>query len=677
MVRTGCVAGFLAVLLLSGCGWVDSTGRQDNSAPKVALGSMLVDEKSTVEIDLTDADTDGNLSLVEFELIDSGASLASSCEAAFSEMAVFGPSDYAPDLSAACGAGEAACAIEFSASESDPGLYQATVPVLQKPTVLKYRLTLGDTDAATSEEEFTLCLRSISEAPIAQADAFDVEYRQTRTVDDAVFDAECGFSVRSGVMLNDSDDFDVLEAGLADNGCLDVELVDSPIYHTGTFVLSDLGGFQYQPVASAVAGLSDSFTYRLDDGLNQSDTVTVTLNIVEQGSNTPPVALNPDEETDEDTALTLQAGDLASDADGDDLELQSVALTQAAENGELYFEAGFVRYTPDADFFGDDQFSYVVRDAAGATVSGVVTVTVNSINDRPTVSVVGSSSIAFSAPGDSRSVYVDVADVETALVLLQLSATPVDAAVATASVALATDPGAPGNVEVTVLANAPGTTNIRVRANDGDLIGVDTINATVASPNTPPVAVASNDALILGGVLNFNVVTEGAVSDADNDPLELTAASLAVGSGDPTGTVTIVGTSVIQYTPGSVGNHVVEYTVSDGIDTASSTLTVAVTAPNNPPQANDTGLAATDVGAELRYDVVVSGSASDADVGDTLNLISAQFAVGSEDATGVLSVSGAEIVYTPGTAGLRVIEFEVTDGIDSATGSITVTASDP
>lgn len=675
------LVGCILTALLVGCGWVDSTGRQTNVAPKVAVESRVLDERESIEIDLSDVDKDGNLTFVDFQVLESGSELAGSCADSFDSMAVFSPSDYADDLASACADGDQNCAFAFAETETGSLKYIATAPGLQRPTAFRYKLILADTDAAETEEEFTLCLRSVSEPPVADDDSFNVEYGTERVVSGVVFDDECGVLVRDGVQQNDEDDFDILEAGLAVNGCLDAELLTAPTLNANAFELSNDGGFSYLPSPLAVAGMSDTFTYQLNDGVNVSEPATVTVRIVEQGSNTPPQTLDPAPDIAEDTTLQLTVTDLATDDDGDALEMHSVGLPEDAANGDLYFESGFLRYTPAEHFFGEDRFSYVVRDSAGATSAGTVSVTIQPINDRPEVDAVGSTSLSFDAVGDVATLYFDVSDVETPLAELLLDAQSSDLSVVSAVVSVNTAPDVEGDVQVDFTAEGPGDTSVVVVASDGVLDGSDTVDVAVASPNTPPSATPATATVELGDVLRFNVVNQGAVTDDDGDDLSLVSVALAAGSADTTGAVTISGQRVIRYAPGVAGTHVIEFSVTDGTDSAASTLTVDVTTPvappNTPPTATTTGTAAAETGVELRFDVVVEGAASDVDVGDTLTLVSAAYAAGSSDATGALAVVDSEIVYTPGSAGTRVIDFVVTDGTDTAAGQVTVTVTDP
>jgi hypothetical protein len=101
--------------------------------------------------------------------------------------------------------------------------------------------------------------------------------------------------------------------------------------------------------------------------------------------NAPPVA-GPDAfQTNEDEPLTVPApGVLANDTDPEGGTL-TVPDASDAQNGtvELTGGGGFT-YTPNSDFSGTDQFTYTLRDAAGATATGTVTIQVNAVNDPPT-----------------------------------------------------------------------------------------------------------------------------------------------------------------------------------------------------------------------------------------------------------------------------------------------------
>ena len=62
--------------------------------------------------------------------------------------------------------------------------------------------------------------------------------------------------------------------------------------------------------------------------------------------------------------------------------LTVTAVTQGT-NGTVTFTGSDVTYTPDADFFGTDSFTYTISDGNGGTDTATVNVTVTNVNDAP------------------------------------------------------------------------------------------------------------------------------------------------------------------------------------------------------------------------------------------------------------------------------------------------------
>lgn len=106
--------------------------------------------------------------------------------------------------------------------------------------------------------------------------------------------------------------------------------------------------------------------------------------------NSPPVAVADAYSTDEDTTLTIPVnkGVLSNDRDAerDPLSVSTAQpLTQPA-HGSLTLNAdGSLTYIPVANFYGKDSFSYAASDGLIDSAPATVTITVNPVNDPPTI----------------------------------------------------------------------------------------------------------------------------------------------------------------------------------------------------------------------------------------------------------------------------------------------------
>ncbi|MEC7765276.1 MAG: Ig-like domain-containing protein [Pseudomonadota bacterium] len=92
--------------------------------------------------------------------------------------------------------------------------------------------------------------------------------------------------------------------------------------------------------------------------------------------------------TDEDTPVTLDVLDNASDVDGDPITF--IGFTQGANGTVTLDDLGdadptndVLIYTPDDDFFGSDAFTYTITDGEGGTTTQTVAMTVGPVNDLP------------------------------------------------------------------------------------------------------------------------------------------------------------------------------------------------------------------------------------------------------------------------------------------------------
>ncbi len=71
--------------------------------------------------------------------------------------------------------------------------------------------------------------------------------------------------------------------------------------------------------------------------------------------------------------------------DPDTGDTYTLSIVSQAANGTAGVSGTDLTYTPAADFFGSDSFTFRVQDAAGAFVTGTASVTVSPVNDAPVV----------------------------------------------------------------------------------------------------------------------------------------------------------------------------------------------------------------------------------------------------------------------------------------------------
>ena len=145
----------------------------------------------------------------------------------------------------------------------------------------------------------------------------------------------------------------------------------------GQVSLNSDGSFTYTP--SENFNGSDSFQFSVSDGKGSSVAANVSLTI--NPVNDPPTASDAMFSHDEDTLLTEIL--IATDVDEDEL---TVVIVNGPVNGTISQINGLeFEFTPQADYFGTDQFTFEVND--GELTSGVHTVDIEivSVNDAPRI----------------------------------------------------------------------------------------------------------------------------------------------------------------------------------------------------------------------------------------------------------------------------------------------------
>jgi large repetitive protein len=400
----------------------------------------------------------------------------------------------------------------------------------------------------------------------------------------------------------------------------------------GIVVINADGTITYTPNANFNG--TDTITYVISDG--QGGTATATVTVTVTPVNDPPVAVNDNATTLEDTPVTVAV--LGNDSD---VELDPLTVTAAtAPNGTVVINAdGTLTYTPNANFNGTDTITYTISDGQGGTATATVTVTVTPVNDLPI------------AANDVASTNEDAPLVIAPLVNdSDVDGDPLTITAATAPNGTVTiNPD--GTLRYVPNPNFNGTDTISYTISDGQGgTATATVTVTVTPVNDPPVAVNDNATTLEDTPVTVAVL--GNDSDVDNDPLTVTAATA------PNGTVVINADGTLTYTPRANfnGTDTITYTISDGQGgTATATVTVTVTPVNDLPTDGNEFREA--IGGTA-VTVPVLANANDID-GNPLTVISAIPSVG----VAVINADGTISFTAPPTfQGVATVTYTVSDG---------------
>ena len=272
----------LALVLMAGCDWVDSTGRESNSAPVTQISFAdgqqtevsQIDELKSITLSVSATDADGSVNRFQWSDVPVEQGNLSQC----ASLTDFNSELAADSLDAAC-AQDANCrvSIEQQLGADEDVDFLVSAPKLKAHVGVTFELSAVDNEGGTGRQRSTFCLIAINEAPDARDDSFTVLEGETLNVDG------------SGVHLlsNDIDDEHV-------GNQQELQLLTQPKIEPSlarSLVLREDGGFTY--VASALpdrgAELAiDTFVYTVTDGIQNSD-ATVSIRIL--AKNDPPVLL--------------------------------------------------------------------------------------------------------------------------------------------------------------------------------------------------------------------------------------------------------------------------------------------------------------------------------------------------------------------------------------------------
>ncbi|MDJ0758984.1 MAG: Ig-like domain-containing protein [Woeseiaceae bacterium] len=232
----------------------------------------------------------------------------------------------------------------------------------------------------------------------------------------------------------------------------------------------DVAGADYTYTPDADFFGTDSFTFVATESGRSSAPATVTLNVA--GVNDAPTSADSNATTDEDTELTGNVS--ATDVDGDALTL---TVETQASNGTVAAGAGTeFTYTPAANYFGTDSFTFTISDGAETTAPATVTIDVAPVNDAPELQSATLNIVA----GTVETVDMVGTDIENDTLAYRLT-DEFDQAT------IANDPTNTGLFDVDAAYGTYGADQATVVANDGvDDSAPVTIDITIQVPVTTP-----------------------------------------------------------------------------------------------------------------------------------------------------------------------------------------------
>ncbi|WP_394133886.1 tandem-95 repeat protein, partial [Vibrio parahaemolyticus] len=418
-------------------------------------------------------------------------------------------------------------------------------PQIDDDTEVSFTFDIIDDEDLVVSGSANLDILPINDAPNAENDVITTEEDTAVTID---------------VLVNDSDvEGDVLSIQSAsvpsEQGSVDI--VD------GKLVFTPAENFNGEA----------TITYIVTDGdLTDEAKVTVTVTPV----NDSPVAVDDTTSIQEDTAATIDVLTNDTDVDGDKLSIESASVPK--EQGTVEVVDGKLVFTPVENFNGDAEITYIVTDGQ-LTDEAKVTVTVNPVNDAPTIKVDAVESITEDAVStDTVVATLTVRDTDTPedqlTVSLENNSNGYFVLVGNEVKLTQAGVDAVNNDELNLkdlTISASVSDGVNPTANDSDSLIVNRVNDAPMAKDD--IATTQEDTAVTIDVLPND-------SDVDGDKLSIQSASVP----EAQGKVEIVDGKLV-FTPAENfhGDAEITYTLTDGALTDQATVNVTVNAVNDTP----------------------------------------------------------------------------------------------
>jgi hypothetical protein len=449
------------------------------------------------------------------------------------------------------------------------------------------------------------------------------------------------------------------------------------------------GSITFTPVAYANG--SAVITVTVNDGGASNNITSKTFTVTVNSGNQAPT-LNTLADLTINEGASQQIVNLSGISSGAANESQTLTVTASSSDTGLIPNptvtytspnaTGSIRFTPVALAFGSATITVTVNDggASNNIVSHTFTVTVNPVNQAPTLNTLASLTINEGAGPQTVNLSGITSGASNENDTLTVTASSSNPNLIPTPVVNYTSPDATGTISFTPLAYANGSATITVTVNDGAAtsnIISRTFTVTVTPVNQPPTLNTLADLILNENASQQTVNLSGISSGATNESQTLTVTAASSNTGliaNPRVTYTSPNsTGSIRFTPvaNAYGSATITVNVNDGgasNNIVSRSFTVTVNQVNTPPTISsitDRVLAMDSVTPAIPFTIgdsetsaaslTVSGSSDNAAL-----VLPANIVFGGSD-------SNRTITITPeaGQTGVANITVTVSDGTDT------------
>ena len=517
---------------------------------------------------------------------------------------------------------------------------------------LSIAVTATDAVGASVSDVFDITIHNVNDAPTVDQGIPDVS-----TTEDAAFN-----------LLIPADAFADLDGDAlsytvtqADGSALPSWLSFDGTAFSGTPTNNEVGTINLAVTASdGQASVTESFTITVT---NTNDTPEVSIALADQSGN-----------EGEAISFSLPEGSFSDVDAGDALSYTATQADGSALPTWLTFDATTQAFsgTPSAADLGTLSIAVTATDAAGASVSDVFDITINNVNDAPTVDqgIAGASTAEdavfnLTIPADA---FADLDGDALSYTAMQADGSALPGWL---SFDGTTFSGTPTN-------NGVGTINLEVTASDGQASVTDTFTLTVTNTNdAPEVSIALADQSgNEGEAISFGI-PQGSFSDVDaGDTLSYTATQ-ADGSALPAWLTFDASTQTFSGTPNAddLGTMSIAVIATDAAGArVSDVFDIIINNVNDAPTV-DQGISDVSAAEDAAFNLAIPVDAFEDLDGDELSYTVTQ-ADGSA-LPGWLSFDGTTFSGTPANNEVGTINLAVTasDGQASVTDTFTLTVT--